>query len=118
MAKRIDAPHDLPLLLEVRCVNQVAHEDPCAHIQCISGVRDGVTWKLTQSEAMQAIDRGDARFYAQLANHSVAIVIDVNESGRRYLKCSTNWSDPAGLLSLPECPRSSGRPRAHFDWAG
>ena len=117
VSKRNDAPRELPQLLEVRCVNKVAHEDPCARIQCIGGVRDGVTWKLTQTEAMQAIDRGDARFYAQFGNHSVAIVIDENESGRRYLKCFTDGRDPEGLLSLPECPRSSGRPRAHFDWA-
>ena len=107
---------DLPDLIEVRCVDRVKHDDPCSRILGIGGLRDGVTWKMTQSDAIEAMERGDMRFGARLGNHLVVLVVAVDKSGRRYLKCSTDGIDPLALLSLPQCPPSLPL-RTHFDWA-
>ena len=117
MGGRVRVPVDLPDLLEVRCVNRIAHDDRCSRVVAIGGLRDGISWRLTQSEAIRAIALGDARFYVRLDNHEVGILIARSESGRRYLKCATDGVDPMSLLSLPECPRSSKPLGVHFDWA-
>jgi hypothetical protein len=97
----------LPDLIEVRYVNRIEQEDPSARIVAIGGLRNGATWKMSQSDAITAIERGGVRFYARIGNHSVAIKVGINENGRRYLRCATDGAVPITLLSLPECPPQS-----------
>jgi len=117
MATQSNALCDLPELIEIRCVHHVANDDPCGRIEAVGGLREGITWMLAQSEAIGAIDRGDARFYVRTGKNSSAVIIDVDENGHRYLKGATDVASPTSLLALPECPRSSLRLRRHFDWS-
>ena len=101
---RAGAPSALAELLEVQRIRRVEHPEVWARIAAIGGWRNGATWTMSPSDAILAIERGVARFYARIGSHSVAINIGTNENGRRHLRCATDGALPMTLLSLPECP--------------
>lgn len=107
---------DLPPLVEVTCVGRAAHTDLRQGVQAIGGIRGGVTWKLSQADAIAAIVGGEVRFFVRTARGTAAVVVAVDDAGHGYLKASWDVSLPATLLALPQCPEGSAPLPPEFDW--
>jgi len=107
---------DLPPLVEVTCVTRAAPKDLQQGVQAIGGIRGGVTWKLSQAEAIAAIVASDARFFVHTPRGTAAVVVAVDDGGHGYLKASWDVSLPATLLALPQCPEGSAGLPPDFDW--
>lgn len=106
----------LPPLVEVTCVMRAAHKDLRQGVHAIGGIRGGVTWKLSQADAIAAIAGSDVRFFVRTARGTAAVVVAVDDAGRGYLKASWDVSLPATLLALPQCPEGSAGLPPDFDW--
>jgi hypothetical protein len=61
-------------------------------------------WKLTQQEAIYAIETGAWRFYVSVGGSTVWVIVATSGSGNKYLKTQNDGEQPNNLLSLPECP--------------
>ena len=107
---------DLPSLVEVMCIERAAQQDLRQGVHAIGGIRGGVTWKLSQTDAIAAIVAGDARFFVRTARGTAGVVVAVDDAGHGYLKASWDVSLPATLLALPQCPDESGGLPPDFDW--
>jgi len=107
---------DLPPLVEITCASRAAHDDVRQGVHAIGGIRGGVTWKLSQADAIAAIVGGDARFFVRTERGTAAVVVAVDDAGRGYLKASWDVLLPATLLALPQCPEGSGGLPPDFDW--
>jgi len=84
----------------VTCINKRgSHYDPHERISHIGG--DG--WKLTEDDAIRAIENYTSSFYT-LVNGKEADVVVATHKGRKYLKTTADDYRPDNLLSLPECP--------------
>ena len=115
-AKEHPGSADLPPLVEVTCVSRGPHRDLRHGVQAIGGIRDGVTWRLSQPDAIAAIVGGDARFFVRTTRGTTAVVVAVDDGGHGYLKASWDVSLPATLLALPQCPEGSAGLPPDFDW--
>ncbi len=90
---------------EVKCINKSDRYDPHERIKSIGGVNpDGARWKLSQPEAIEAIDAGKYSFYVQVQGRQVNVVVATSRFGHKYLKTEADGDQPNNLLSLPECP--------------
>jgi hypothetical protein len=92
--------------VRVQCINKHNHFDPHERILSIGGTNpDGTRWKLTQQEAIQAIEESRWGFYVERpTGHRVTVVIASTSFGHKYLKTEADGLQPNNLLSLPECP--------------
>ena len=63
---------------------------------------DGKRWKLSEDEAIEAIERGKYAFYVTVNGRTVDVIV-ASHSGRKYLKTTADGYSPDNLLSLPEC---------------
>lgn len=90
---------------EVKCINKSDRYDPHERIMNIGGVNpDGTRWKLTQPEAIAAIEAGKYSFYVQVQGRQVNVIVATSRFGNKYLKTEADGDQPNNLLSLPECP--------------
>lgn len=91
--------------VEIRCINKSNRYDPHERIVNVGGVNsNGERWKLTQTEAIAGIDRGEWRFYVSRGGRTAWVVVATSRYGHRYLKTEADGEQPDNLLSLPECP--------------
>jgi hypothetical protein len=74
-------------------------------IQALGGVNpDGAHWRLSEPDAVAAIETGRWNFYVQtLAGRQLPIVVAVSRYGQKYLKTSADGLQPDSLLRLPDC---------------
>lgn len=90
--------------VKIECINKSPRQDPHLRIQNVGGQDgDGTRWKMSESEAIAAIENGTYSFYVNV-NGRVANVIVATHEGRKYLKTEADGLQPNNLLSLPECP--------------
>ena len=89
----------------VRCVQTRDAPEPEARIAKIGGTNAvGVNWRLTQDEAIAAIEGGRWDFFVTPRHgRAIEVVVGTTASGRKYLKTSADERDPELLLALPEC---------------
>jgi hypothetical protein len=93
-----------PVSVQIVCINKRQHQNPHERIAHVGGVNaDGTRWKMTESDAIDAIEQGRFRFYVSVGGKSVWVVVAVH-LGRKYLKTEADSYAPNNLLSLPECP--------------
>jgi hypothetical protein len=86
---------------KVTCINKRgSHYDPHERISHIGNFSEG--WKLTEDEAIRAIENYTSSFYT-LVNGREAEVVVATHNGRKYLKTTADGYRPDNLLSLPEC---------------
>lgn len=84
----------------VTCINKRgSHYDPHERISHIGG--DG--WKLSEGEAIRAIENYTSSFYTLVNGKEADVIVDTR-NGRKYLKTTADGYRPDNLLSLPECP--------------
>jgi hypothetical protein len=90
--------------VRVRCVNKRPRQDPHLRISHIGGVNpDRTRWRMTETEAINAIRAGRYSFYVEAGGRRVDVVVATRE-GRAYLKTRADGVRPDNLLALPECP--------------
>jgi hypothetical protein len=92
---------------EVKCINKADRNNPWERIRNIGGINpDGNRWKLTQQEAITAIENNTyGEFYVERPrNDRARLIIAVSQFGNKYVKTETDADQPNNLLSLPECP--------------
>ena len=91
---------------EITCIQKADRIEVHERIRTIGGIdpTDGKRWKLSQGEAIMAIETGRARFYVLMSGRAVAIVVGTSAWGSKYLKSAHDREQPNGLLNLPECP--------------
>jgi hypothetical protein len=73
-------------------------------IRAIGGVNpDGAHWRLSEAEAIEAIEANRWSFYVADPAGERAIVVAVSRYGSKYLKTAADQLQPDSLLALPEC---------------
>jgi Protein of unknown function (DUF3892) len=89
----------------VRCIRKADGSSPDARIAGIGGTNEvGVNWRLTQLEAIHAIEAGRWAFYVeQPAGPAVDVIVATTATGAKYLKTTADGDEPSVLLALPEC---------------
>jgi Protein of unknown function (DUF3892) len=89
----------------VRCIKKAEGSTPDARIARIGGTNSvGVNWRLTQAEAIQAIEARRWDFYVeQPPGPPVDVIVATTGTGSKYLKSIADDDEPSSLLELPEC---------------
>ena len=89
---------------EVKCVNKTDRMNPHERIKAIGGQNpNGTLWKLTQEEAIRAIEAGQYQFFVKAGGRLVDVIVAVSRYGNKYLKTVADGDHPNNLLSLYEC---------------
>jgi hypothetical protein len=91
------------LSIRVDCVVRAGRKPPYDRILAIGGAGiDGRPWRLSEEEAIAAVERG-SRFYLEWPKgHRVDLIV-VHGFGRKYLRTEADQRGPGLLLELPEC---------------
>jgi hypothetical protein len=91
---------------EITCSQKTDRTEVHERVRTIGGIDpvDGKRWKLSQGEAIMAIETGRAHFHVNAAGKAVPIVVGTSARGNKYLKAAHDREQPNGLLNLPECP--------------
>ena len=91
---------------EITCVQKSDRTQVHERIRLIGGITpaDGKRWKLSQGEAIMAIQDGRASFHVKAGGKPVPVVVSTSAWGIKYLKTTADNEQPNTLLNLPECP--------------
>jgi hypothetical protein len=85
---------------QVTCINKNNRDSAYERITHIGGPG----WKkMTQEDAIKAIENGTRSFYVSKDGKKVDVIV-ATRNGKKYLKTKADDSEPNNLLSLPECP--------------
>jgi hypothetical protein len=80
--------------------------NPHERITHIGGLNNnGQRWRITQEEAVRAIESNQWQFHVRRGARDVRVVVAISEYGNKYIKTEADGYQPDNLLSLPECPR-------------
>lgn len=95
----------MSLSYEVKCINKIDRDNPYERILFIGGTKnDGTRWKLSQQDAINAIEKGTSSFHVTKSGKTVKVIVATSKYGHKYLKTEADGEEPNNLLSLPECP--------------
>jgi hypothetical protein len=92
--------------IQIKCINKSDRYNPHERIRAVGGTNaDGSRWKLSEPDAMMAIENGRYSFYVERPpGDSVWVIVARSAQGNKYLKTQADGEHPNNLLSLPECP--------------
>lgn len=91
------------LSIRVDCIVRAGRRPPYERILGIGGDGpDGNHWRLTEDEAIAAIERGSRYYLEHPKGHRVDVVV-VPGFGRKYLRTEADLRGPGLLLELPDC---------------
>jgi hypothetical protein len=88
---------------QIQCINKTNRYSAHDRISHIGGSRPS-RWKLTQLQAIHAIETKEWQFYVSVNGKSVWVVVAISATGNKCLKTQNDGEQPNNLLSLPECP--------------
>jgi len=93
----------MPQSARIDCINKTDRHSAHDRISHVGG-RTPTPWKLTQQEAIHAIETGAWSFYVSVNGATAWVVVARSAAGNKYLKTQNDGEQPNNLLSLPECP--------------
>ncbi|HEX6369178.1 MAG TPA: DUF3892 domain-containing protein [Longimicrobium sp.] len=85
---------------QITCINKDDRQNPYQRITHVGGAG----WKMTQQDAIRAIESRQRAFYVSTGGRAVTVIVATSQYGNKYLKTEADSSEPNNLLSLPECP--------------
>ena len=92
-------------LHEIGCINKSDRTNIHERIVNIGGINtDGTRWKISQADAISAIESNKWNFYVGKGSKMVDVIIATSAAGYKYLKTKNDTTTSNNLLSLPECP--------------
>jgi Protein of unknown function (DUF3892) len=86
--------------VQITCINKSDRLNPHERILNVGGQG----WKMSQPQAIIAIEAGTYQFWVHRGGRSVWVVVATSQYGNKYLKTQDDNYQPDNLLSLPECP--------------
>lgn len=90
--------------VQISCINKTDRQARWERISHVGGRNDdGTRWRMTQADAIRAIEDGKYAFYTHVDRESSWVIVATRE-GRKYLKTEADTTTKDNLLSLPECP--------------
>lgn len=89
-------------IAQIQCINKTDRYSAHDRISHVGGGSPS-RWKLTQQQAIDAIEDGTWKFYVSVNGSTVWVVVSVSAAGNKYLKTQNDGEQPNNLLSLPEC---------------
>jgi Protein of unknown function (DUF3892) len=89
---------------QIDCIEKEDRLNPTEAIQFIGGLAaDGKRWRISQKEAIAAIEAGKWAFYVVAHGRSVNVIVAVSRFGNKYIKTEADGDAPNNLLSLQHC---------------
>lgn len=90
---------------QIKCINKTDRQNAHERIRNIGGTNDdGTRWKLSQEEAITAIEQKKYAFFVHRGGHEANVIVAISRFGNKYIKTVADGEQPDNLLSLPECP--------------
>lgn len=93
----------MPQNAQIQCINKAERYNVHERIAYVGGSVPS-RWKITQQQAIAAIEAGLWQFYVSAGGKSVWVIVAQTAAGHKYLKTENDGEQPNNLLSLPECP--------------
>lgn len=91
------------LSILVDCVSRAGRRPPDDRILAIGGAGpNGMRWRLTEEEAITAMERGSRFYLERPKGHRVDLVV-VPGFGRKHIRTEADRRGPGLLLELPDC---------------
>ena len=88
----------------IHCITRSDRLNHDRRVRAIGGVNsDGAHWRLSEAEAIAAIESGRWSFYVIVDRRAIGVVVAVSKYGNKYIKGVSDALHPGSLLSLPEC---------------
>jgi hypothetical protein len=88
----------------IRCVVRSDLVNHDRRIRGIGGVTpDGAHWRISQDEAILAIETGRWNFYVKVGGRDLPVIVAISKYGNKYIKSAADALQPNNLLALPEC---------------
>jgi hypothetical protein len=88
----------------IHCITRSDSLNHHRRVRRIGGVNpDGAHWRISEAEAIAAIETGRWSFYVNNDGHDLPIVVALSKYGSKYLKGAGDALHPESLLALPEC---------------
>ena len=85
---------------QVLCITKSNRTAPHERITHIGGQNpDGQRWRITEVEAIQAIEADKWEFFVRVSNMEVDVIV-ASRNGIKYLKTKADGEQPNNLLSL------------------
>jgi hypothetical protein len=93
----------MPTAREIVAINKTNSPDSPDRITRVAGTNpDGTRWVLSQLEVISGIEKYRWRFFVNVGDKQVGVVVATDKDGRKYLKATTDGEHPLSLLKLPE----------------
>ncbi len=88
---------------EISCITKSNRTSEHERITHIGGFNNGTKWRITQEEAVVAIETDKWNFHVTKDGKTADVIVSKSALGNKYIKTKNDGSQPDNLLSLPEC---------------